>query len=414
MKVLIVDDEKQIVNYLQRVIPWDKFGFQEVKGLVSSKEALVLLTSGYQPDLLITDIKMPEVSGLDLVQAIDAHTRAIIISGYSEFEYAQQAIRYGVKEYLLKPIYEEELEGAVTRLIAGISAEQAASQIDPFQFYLYVLTDINDYDEKLETMLTKLRENDYEPRFLAEGETGLFKLNWQNQVFGFVKSDQERLKGTKQRERQRLFKAFFGLSLSTNLLPATIKKAIDQNHWNLLVELLSPLEQAPETQETLTQKMQTLTYLYLKRPDIFKEMEIAPFLQLATGSFLRQFLEKWMEISVLADSNEGIVRFIQGYVNRHYQQPLSLEILGELVHLHPVYLSRMYKETTNENLSTYILTVRLEKVRELLINTDFSLKTIAELVGYRKPQNVIDLFKRKYSVTPAQYRNQQKSHLKHH
>lgn len=78
------------------------------------------LLDKYQPELLITDIRMPKISGLDLCRHIFERkysTKVMILSGYGEFEYAKQAIQYGVSEYLLKPILKEEFEEILEKML---------------------------------------------------------------------------------------------------------------------------------------------------------------------------------------------------------------------------------------------------------------------------------------------------------
>lgn len=85
----------------------------------------------YQPELLITDIRMPKISGLDLCRHIFERkysTKVMILSGYGEFEYAKQAIQYGVSEYLLKPILKEEFEEILEKMLERHFAMQKEQQ----------------------------------------------------------------------------------------------------------------------------------------------------------------------------------------------------------------------------------------------------------------------------------------------
>ncbi|MEK4652691.1 response regulator [Niallia sp. FSL W8-0954] len=120
-KVLIVDDEPVIREGLPYIIDWQEYGFEIVGAAQNGKEGIKLINE-YQPDLVITDIRMPEMDGLEMIQTAQKRGEtfySIILSGYSEFTYAQKAIRLGTVSYLLKPIDEDEL----TDILLGIRKE---------------------------------------------------------------------------------------------------------------------------------------------------------------------------------------------------------------------------------------------------------------------------------------------------
>ena len=129
IKVLIIDDEPMQRQGIMRLTPWENFD-AEVIGAAGSGMEGILLARKYRPDVLIVDIKMPGLSGLDVIARLREELDAeyIILSGYSEFEYAQQAISLGVCAYLLKPLDDEELTSAV-RL--------AAEHIEERRFHLH-------------------------------------------------------------------------------------------------------------------------------------------------------------------------------------------------------------------------------------------------------------------------------------
>lgn len=118
MKVLIVDDEIYMVKYLKDLLDWKSYGFDTVLTATGGTLAKNLLTQN-RPELLITDVKMPRITGLDLSRLIaesGGQTKVIIISGYSDFEYSRQALRCGVSEYLVKPVLKAELEEVLERI----------------------------------------------------------------------------------------------------------------------------------------------------------------------------------------------------------------------------------------------------------------------------------------------------------
>lgn len=128
---LVVDDEKYIRRSIINRIHWKECGVEVVGEAADGREAFDMIALN-QPDIVITDIRMPGTDGLRLSEKIAAeypHIRIIIISAYNDFDYARKAIRYGVREYLLKPVAEEELETALRRLCAELEADQSSYQV---------------------------------------------------------------------------------------------------------------------------------------------------------------------------------------------------------------------------------------------------------------------------------------------
>ncbi len=111
MKVLIADDEQKICQLICNLVDWDSIGM-EVVGIANNGIDALKKIEQLKPNLVLTDIRMPGCSGLELIyraKQMDEAIDFIIISGYRYFDYAQNAIRYGVSDYLLKPIKKEEL-----------------------------------------------------------------------------------------------------------------------------------------------------------------------------------------------------------------------------------------------------------------------------------------------------------------
>ncbi|NLU53096.1 MAG: response regulator [Clostridiaceae bacterium] len=110
--ILLIDDEKSIRDYLPKAIPFEQYGFTVKDTAINGKEALKKLPEA-KPDLIILDIRMPEMDGLQFLKALRqsqfANTLVIMLSGYNDFTYAKESMKYGVKAYLLKPVDEDEL-----------------------------------------------------------------------------------------------------------------------------------------------------------------------------------------------------------------------------------------------------------------------------------------------------------------
>ncbi|WP_127534187.1 response regulator transcription factor [Paenibacillus kobensis] len=120
---ILVDDEQFVRLGLRALIDWEAIGFHIIGESDNGEDALALI-SQLKPDLVVTDIRMPVLDGLELIRrtrsgldaASGSATSFIIISGFDDFKYAQQAVRHGVNDFLLKPIDEEELRTALVRL----------------------------------------------------------------------------------------------------------------------------------------------------------------------------------------------------------------------------------------------------------------------------------------------------------
>ena len=125
-KVFLVEDEIVVREGIRNNIQWEQYGFSYAGDAPDGELALPMIRR-IQPDLLITDIKMPFLDGLALSELIRKElprTKIVIISGYDDFSYAQQAIRMGVEQYLLKPVIKEKMVELLVSLQQKMEAEQ--------------------------------------------------------------------------------------------------------------------------------------------------------------------------------------------------------------------------------------------------------------------------------------------------
>lgn len=122
IKVMLVDDESRVREAIHRLVPWEELGVSLIKMCSNAVEALHEMTEE-MPEILITDIKMPIMNGIELIakaKEMYPFLQCIIISGYDEFPLAKAAMMEGVKYYLLKPCMKEDIIAVLQKCIAEI------------------------------------------------------------------------------------------------------------------------------------------------------------------------------------------------------------------------------------------------------------------------------------------------------
>ena len=126
LSVLIADDEKKVGLLIKNLIEWERLGLNFL-GLVQDGQSAYDIILREHPDIVITDIRMPKLTGLEMIEKVSMSgikVHFIVVSGYRYFEYAQRALKYGVKDYLLKPIDETELN----KILEKVYAEEMQKQ----------------------------------------------------------------------------------------------------------------------------------------------------------------------------------------------------------------------------------------------------------------------------------------------
>ena len=124
-KLLIVDDEEKARELIRESISWDALSISEV---MESKDGLDAINKieGFKPDIMILDIKMPKMDGIELLRLLNEKSyniKTIISSGYNDFEYAKESYNMGIIDYILKPIQEDQLVEIISKCINAIEDE---------------------------------------------------------------------------------------------------------------------------------------------------------------------------------------------------------------------------------------------------------------------------------------------------
>lgn len=200
LRLLIADDEKKVGKLVKELIAWDKLEIELLDIVQDGKTALDMIVEK-RPDIVITDIRMPNMTGLELIKTVaesglDVHF--IVISGFRYFEYAQQALKYGVVDYLLKPIDEAELNSILEKVCGQEKNKRKHTELinsmeNKIRNSKYVL-----HRELIERII---REKEKEPHLISEWNRD-YGVNFENGVFRVLAIKADRDVGITRNEKQ--------------------------------------------------------------------------------------------------------------------------------------------------------------------------------------------------------------------
>lgn len=374
MKALIIDDEPNVIAVARLLVDWEKYHIDEVLSSVDSIEALSLIKKE-RPAIIISDIRMPGLDGLSLieqVQQIDAAARTILISAFSDFAYAKKALSLGCVDYLLKPLTEEGLNNAVEKAVTLYDSMRA------------LLTSSECSQAKL--LADRFLNNEQKKSILKELEqNAVFFKNSSNYRLGIVR--------TNAIKEMSIDLNHFSLDLHEALYQEDLGCSAFPNANGDILLLLT----ASAKREVLDRIFATLE----------EKWQIS---QLMCGlSEPHEFPADWNRAYIEANhmapiGKEDTLEEIRQYIENQYAMSLSLEMLANVFALSPSYLSRSFKKRYNIGLVDYITNVRIEKARLLLSNSPLRISEIAIRVGIPDPKYFSRIFKRLCGTTPADYR----------
>lgn len=348
LDVLIVDDKRAVLNGLKEMIPWSELDARIIGTASNGRDAFDIAMIE-RPDMIITDIRMPIMDGLQLCEAIYRempHTTKVILSAYKDFEYAQTAIRFGVKDYILKPIDYEKID-VLTHKINQISMNKKT-----LKTVHYMLSD--------PLLQVKLHA------FLEEGDIGALKP-----YFVFEAS-------SGNAEQDDLLKNYY-YKLYLILLDFAERTGIKLNGVGMANE---------SSQSAMPQ---------LNNWSAVKEFATRLYPQIAEMAKARK-----------NPHTEAIIEAIKAYLQEHFANPdLSLNRIADKMNLPTNSLGLMFHQYTGDHISSYITNLRMEKAKILLKDPRLSVQQITAQVGYTDSHYFARTFKKAEGFTATQYRNLQ-------
>ncbi|MFD2114649.1 response regulator [Paenibacillus yanchengensis] len=346
MRAVIIEDEALIRKSLNKLVSESSFGIDVVGEGSNGVEGLQLAERVF-PDLIITDIKMPLMNGLEVIKNVKSsgiHCQFIILSGYGDFSFAQEAIHYGVSDYLLKPIRPEQL----MQTLHKVKMEFEKRQVDWSEYSEWLIY-CSEETKRMAQYIWDVNETE------AIQSIDCFNRKWIDS--GGVNSQY------KVRSMEFLSRIY---SYLHNDLGA---KKLD----------------------------------YDKKETILWEKSMAEVQVLN-----KQLIHGWLQ-TIRETRNYSAhmsVKQVTTFIEDHYKNnELSLQMVADHVNLTAPYLSQIFKQSIGISFSQYLIETRMEKAKQLLSDPHCKAYEIPEHIGYTDYPHFSKTFKKLYGISPREFRS---------
>ncbi len=474
LSVMIVDDEYMIVKGLERLIRWEELGLQLAGTAGNGQEALDIM-SRQAVDIVITDVNMPNVTGIDFIsqaKKLGQDFAFIFVSGYQEFEYVKRGMELGAKNYLLKPIDKVELHRVLSQVAQEIRDKRVLAQVisdhEQAQLTSWLETGQGNLPLRYQDVTAPnwqwvLAQKTCQPQLLATGgwsimvlgdwllgimiqsdssqklqdsgmqiQAGLSLTNIHHKLQSFLQAESRRLFYEWEWDEERARQIFWqDDSDASQTNPTTIKlvdqlvghlyEAIDnQNSIKLDADLDSFLSFCQE-RELAPQEVVQLTALIRHYFDIKSNQHTPTSLldeganQPLTFASLSQHLKESLDLGGREKRHHlypPIVNEVLAAIYERYNENISMKSLADDLHVNVMYLGQLFKREVGMTLSRYINQYRLAIAKDLLIASKLSVAQIAVKVGYQNQAYFYRVFKQSEGVSPKEYRQHYHDHLK--
>lgn len=424
-RVVIVDDELIMRKGLRETIEWDSLGL-EVSGEASNGiEALELVKSN-KPHILITDIKMPEMDGIELTKEIkdlDLKIKIIILSGYNDYVFLKEAIRYGVESYLLKPIDNDEL---ISNLIDSVNnIEKEIFRITQLHQGIELLRSntlnrlitnaisLREFDEKASFLDISLQANNYLCAVCtAENiDSGAFANDEQLALLALHNICEElasRTGITFIDAKGRIVFLFLGgetdrfYDTVNTVLGNTAAEILEYLGISILMSAGITVSAIGDIWKSYDSAVRCLDYsISAQKSGIIWYDETKPYDSQADYELNDKTLA---DMGKLQGTGSMVVNHVISYIAEHYNEGLTLKHVAGVYHISTSYLGQIFKKETGESFTDYANKYRIQKAKELLSNSMLKVYEIAEMVGFTDYHYFLKIFKKIAGVNPTEIR----------
>lgn len=455
-KVLIVDDEPWILKGIKASCNWEEHNCVIAYSTTDSVLAFNYIVEN-NPDIVITDIQMDEMTGIEMMRRTRAkgiYSEFVVISGYSKFDYAKDAIKYGAFDYLLKPVSKDELNTIVKELVHKLDSEGRKNNLSTEELFdqlmyhsgKYNIGDLigleKDYMNQgnnqiiISNCSNLLNETDIKFSIFELGpKKFIYFLNVSEDIFYNILSEKGAKIGVSEISKEidsfhHLFKqADIAYSESFIQPKQTInhyKKNKVSESSSFVTSIINSIDKKeiistlPDFAIKTQLNIEDITFIYNQiilyiNYNYFSATNSNPLPLLCYEEIYENFLnlsELTEYISGLIDTvdvnsfkqiEEGFKNILE-YIDCHYNEGINLKILSNKFSYAATYICQLFKRNINMTFTEYIVKIRMDRACKLLVTTDKKIMEIASEVGYGDYCYFSKLFKKSNGVTPFEYR----------
>jgi two-component system response regulator YesN len=390
--VLIVEDEPVMRQGLIRLLALDKHGYMLCGEAENGSEALELIDT-HNPHVVITDIKMPLMDGLELIRMVKESGRTepkfIILSGYRDFEYARNALRYGVYDYLLKPVDEDELIALLKKIAEELAKEERKLLKEAAMKALFGQSDASEVD-CWPDLLGSLWRGPY--RYVGISLNVALDQQYRGRIISLLDM-------TNQAGIAVAVPSEVGSALGMVLAGQALREIGDD--WGSFVGELSVRLSSCGDADTVPDPY----YCIGEEVEQLQSLRYSYHTAVMAGNVAVQSKRRFTVSNRSGNLNStGVIGEIKQFIREHYSESITLKEMGKANYMDPNYLGQLFKKTTGLHFKDYLHKVRIEEAKLLLRSSDLKVYEIAGYVGYADQDYFMDKFKKMAFMTPTQYR----------
>ena len=410
MKIIVVDDDNIIRMGLTKMIEKIDESYEVISSFQNGALTLEYLKNhSKEVDLVITDIKMPVMTGIELIEnsikELDKSPLFLVLSGYDEFNYVRDTMKMGAFNYLLKPIKRDELKKILKEVDERINEIKSndkiidkSIEILKKDFFKNILFSSKELNKKVENPLLEnlqLNEN-YQYKMIV-----LNKKVDSSILYGFIKGIMDVHKDIEYSSfgyNDSVYIIFY-INTKTNNNYNDIFEFI-VNKSDCFIELNISVYILDDTDKIWRLREQSKLVKKMKE-NADESLNVKKY-YLTQDERLKEILN-----SDLNDVNNNItvIKLAKDYIINNYNKNISLKDVADEVYLSQNYLSELFKKEIGEGFYDFLSKYRIKKAKEVLLTTNLKVYEIAQMVGYNDSITFGRAFKKITGTTPNNFRN---------